>query len=87
MSVTGFGSMMSLHAVAEPPTDVIASVHGDTALLELVFFGLLRRGVYTAARGMVNLSLVHTDEQLAVVLDALGDCLDEIAVEARLPST
>jgi len=85
MSVTGFGSMMSLHALAEPPTDVIASMHGDPALLELVFFGLLRRSVYTAARGMINLSLVHTDEQLAAVLDALGDCLDEIAVETRSP--
>ena len=61
-------------------------MHGDPALLELVFFWLLRRGVYTAARGMINLSLVHSDEQLAAVLEALGDCLDEIAVEARLPS-
>ncbi|MEY4229186.1 MAG: glutamate-semialdehyde -aminomutase, partial [Actinomycetota bacterium] len=62
VSVTGFGSMMSLHT--------------DTPeLKELVYFGLLERGVYTAFRGMINLGLAHTDDQLATALDALDDTL------------
>jgi hypothetical protein len=40
-----------------------------------MFLGLLERGVYSAARGMINLSLPLTDDQLATVLDALADTL------------
>jgi len=63
--VTGFGSMMSLHT--------------DTPeLKELVYFGLLERGVYTAFRGMINLGLAHTDDQLATALDAFDDTLGSL---------
>ena len=66
--VTGFGSMMSLHT--------------DTPeLRELIFLGLLERGVYLAHRGMINLGLRHTDDQLATVLDALDDTLRSISAE------
>jgi len=75
MSVTGFGSMMSLHAFAQPPRNAEEVATRDNALQELVFLGLLERGVYTAARGMMNLSLTHTDDQLSQVLDALDDTL------------
>lgn len=78
MSVTGFGSMMSLHATATPPTSAAGVAERDHHLQELVFLGLLDRGVYTAPRGMVNLGLAHTDDQLAAALDALDDCLTEI---------
>lgn len=73
--VSGFGSMMSLHALAEVPHnahDVAARNHD---LQELLFLGLLERGVYTAARGMMNLSLTLTDDQLAEVLAALSETL------------
>jgi glutamate-1-semialdehyde 2,1-aminomutase len=79
MSVTGFGSMMSLHASAEPPTDILGVAHRDNDLQELIFLGLLQRGVYTAARGMMNLGLAHTDDQLSRALDALDDTLRAIA--------
>jgi glutamate-1-semialdehyde 2,1-aminomutase len=79
MSVTGFGSMMSLHASAEPPTDILGVAHRDNDLNELIFLGLLQRGVYTAARGMMNLGLAHTDDQLSRALDALDDTLRAIA--------
>jgi glutamate-1-semialdehyde 2,1-aminomutase len=66
MSVTGYGSMLALHA--------------DTPeLQELVFLGLYLRGIYTAPRGMVNLSLPLTDEQLAHALEVLDDTLAELA--------
>ena len=48
-------------------------------LQELLFLGLYRRGIYTAPRGMVNLSLPLTDDQLADALAALDDTLAELA--------
>ncbi|MCU1359151.1 MAG: aspartate aminotransferase family protein, partial [Ilumatobacteraceae bacterium] len=79
MSVSGFGSMMNLHARAEVPTNSHQSMDTDPVLGELVYFGLLQRGVYSAARGMVNVGLAHTDDQLADVLDRLDDCLAELS--------
>lgn len=72
---SGFGSMMSLHALAAPPRNAHDVAKRDMTLQELLFLGLLERGVYSATRGMMNLSLTHTDDQLAEVLTALGDTL------------
>jgi glutamate-1-semialdehyde 2,1-aminomutase len=73
--VSGFGSMMSLHALPKPPLNADDVAGRDIELQELMFLGLLERGVYSAARGMMNLSLTLTDDQLATVLDALEDTL------------
>lgn len=78
VSVTGFGSMMSLHAAASPPRSYAEVAGRDPVLQELLFLGLLERGIYTAPRGMVNLGLAHTDDQLATFLDALTDVLDAL---------
>jgi glutamate-1-semialdehyde 2,1-aminomutase len=65
VGVTGYGSMLALHA--------------DTPeLQELVFLGLYLRGIYTAPRGMITLSLPLTDKQLATALQALDDTLAEL---------
>jgi glutamate-1-semialdehyde 2,1-aminomutase len=79
MSVSGFGSMMSLHATSTVPTNVREAFARDHVLQELVFLGLLERGVYIAFRGMVNVGLAHSDDQLAAGLDALDDTLEELA--------
>lgn len=78
VSVTGFGSMMSLHGAAAAPATADEVLARDHDLNELLYFGLLERGVYTAARGMMNVGLAHTDEQLATALGALDDTLAEI---------
>jgi len=75
VSVSGFGSMMSLHALAEPPRNAHDVARRDLDVQEMLFLGLLERGVYSAARGMMNLSLTLTDDQLAQALDALTDTL------------
>lgn len=75
ITVTGFGSMMSVHATRPTPTTVSDAAGRDHDLQELVFLALLERGVYIAPRGMVNLGLAHTDDQLATLLDALDDAL------------
>ncbi|MBU3688698.1 MAG: aspartate aminotransferase family protein [Acidimicrobiales bacterium mtb01] len=78
LSVSGFGSMMSLHGIRPTPT-VPGDVAGrDNELNEIVYLGLLQRGVYTAARGMVNLGLAHTDDHMVALLDRLDDLLDEL---------
>jgi glutamate-1-semialdehyde 2,1-aminomutase len=66
VTVTGYGSMLTLHA--------------DTAeLQELLFLGLYLRGIYTAPRGMINLSLPLIDEQLATALSALDETVSALA--------
>jgi glutamate-1-semialdehyde 2,1-aminomutase len=77
--VTGYGSMMSLHATGTRPTTATQAYSRDHALQELIYFGLLQRGVYTANRGMINVGLAHTDDQLSATLDALADTLGELA--------
>ncbi len=78
ISVSGFGSMMCLHALPQVPNTSADVAKRDVVLQELLFFGLIERGVYIAPRGMVNLSLPLTDDQLAKVLDALDDTLTSL---------
>jgi glutamate-1-semialdehyde 2,1-aminomutase len=79
VSVSGYGSMLALHALPAPPADGVESARRDPALQELLFLGLYERGVYTAPRGMVNLSLPLTDAQLEEALSALDDTLAAIS--------
>jgi glutamate-1-semialdehyde 2,1-aminomutase len=65
ITVTGYGSMLALHSP-------------DADLQEVLFLGLYLRGIYTAPRGMINLSLPLTDDQLAAALAALDDTLAEL---------
>jgi glutamate-1-semialdehyde 2,1-aminomutase len=82
VSVSGYGSMLALHALPAPPVDGAESARRDSALQELLFLGLYERGIYTAPRGMVNLSLPLEDDQLEAALAALDDTLSELT--ARL---
>ena len=70
--------MMSLHALSSPPRKPSDIANRDSELQELLFFGLLQRGVYIATRGMMNLGLAHTDDQMATTLDALSDVLTSV---------
>ena len=79
VSVSGFGSLMCLHALTEAPRSAVDVAKRDSVLQELLFFGLLERGIYIAPRGMINLSLPLTDDQLAIVLDGLDDTLKSVA--------
>ena len=78
VSVSGFGSMMALHACSPAPTNARQVGEENAELQELIFLGLLERGIYTAPRGMINLSLAHTDDQLVTLLDAVADCLSNL---------
>ena len=78
VSVSGYGSMLALHALPATPSDGVESARRDPALQEFLFLGLYERGIYTAPRGMVNLSLPVTDVQLESGLAALDDLLSEL---------
>jgi glutamate-1-semialdehyde 2,1-aminomutase len=79
VSVCGYGSTMTIHALAAAPINAAEAARRDPALQELLFLGLYRRGIYMAPRGMINLSLAVTDAQLTTALDALDDTLSELA--------
>ena len=83
VSVCGYGSSMTIHALATPPTNAAEAARRDAALQELIFLGLYRRGIYTAPRGMINLSRAVTDAQLTTALAALDDTLSELASRLR----
>ncbi|MFM8529698.1 MAG: hypothetical protein ACKOD2_08505, partial [Ilumatobacteraceae bacterium] len=66
------------HALAEPPRSIFDGAKRDEALQEMLYLGMLERCVYIAARGMMNVGLAHTDDQLSRALLALDDLLASI---------
>jgi glutamate-1-semialdehyde 2,1-aminomutase len=82
LSQSGLGTMMSIHARPEAPTNGHQSAQRDAEVQELVYLGLLQRGHYIAQRGMINLSLTITDDQLADFLGALDDVCQELQATA-----
>ena len=65
MQFTGVGSIMNVHMmknVISRPEDLIGA---SGALKELYYFYLLSKGIYTAYRGMVNLSLETKEKECA----------------------
>ena len=79
LSVTGYGSSMTVHARDTAPDNAAEVAERDPALQELIFLGLYRRGIYVAPRGMINLSLAVTDAQLRTALEALDDTLSDLS--------
>ena len=75
--VSGRGSMNVLHPQPVAPTRP-AELTGDSALRELVFLGLLERGIYIAPRGMINLSVVHGLDHLETLANGLLDVCESL---------
>jgi len=70
MQFTGLGSLMTLHATAAPvrsPGDLQGT---DLRAKDLVFFGMLERGVFLARRGMIALSLPFGDAECDELVEA-----------------
>ncbi len=99
LSVTGWGSILGLHATDLDQTDLVEAsdraaptairdpghlVSTDDRVAELIFHGLLARGYYIARRGFLALSLVVSDEQLAGFLDAFDDVAAELSAAGIL---
>jgi len=70
------GSLLAVHATAEPlrsPRDLKRS---DPRLNELLFLDLLEAGYYIAPRGYMALSLALTDDQLAAFVSVVQEFLN-----------
>jgi glutamate-1-semialdehyde 2,1-aminomutase len=65
---TGLGSIMNLHCRADR--------HYARVARELLFFSLLERGFYMAARGLITLSLPVTEKTLVSFVSAVRDIVE-----------
>ncbi|MEM9893559.1 MAG: aminotransferase class III-fold pyridoxal phosphate-dependent enzyme [Actinomycetota bacterium] len=86
LTVTGWGSMVGVHAMAPPvrrPEDLVAA---DPAVAELVFHGLLAEGFYMAKRGLIALSLALDDDDLDAFVTAFTRVIDDLTHRSLLPS-
>jgi glutamate-1-semialdehyde 2,1-aminomutase len=76
LSVTGLGSLMSIHTVDGPVTSPRDLAATDPELKQLLFHELVDRGCYLAARGYIALSAAITDADcdgfVAAVTDAVA---------------
>lgn len=64
VTVTGWGSMMNMHATGEPPRcwrDVRAS---DQRRMEEIQRRMMQAGIFVAPRGLIVLSTAHTEQHL-----------------------
>jgi glutamate-1-semialdehyde 2,1-aminomutase len=80
MQFTGVGSMLGVHMTAAPIRSVDDAAKGDAKLRDLLFFDLLRRGIWIARRGFLALSVMLTE----VDGDTLVAAVEEFA-ETRAP--
>ena len=82
ISVTGMGSMFTIHTVAGPVRSPRDLTGADHVLKELLFHHLVDRGIFLAARGFVALSLAITDDDCSRFADALTESLAAIGAHA-----
>ena len=64
VQITGMGSMMTFHFGFQQPTRPGQQCRQATELYELIHLDMMARGQFYARRGMVNLSLPMSSEQL-----------------------
>ncbi len=79
LQFTGLGSMMTLHPHRHPVRCPADAKLGAPGLIELFFFDLLEAGIYMARRGMINLSLPHTNSDC----DQLVEAVEEFCINRR----
>lgn len=86
LTVTGWGSMIGVHALAPPvrrPEDLVGA---DPAVAELLFHGLLAEGFYLAKRGFIALSLALDEDDLDAFVAAFTRVVDDLTARSLLPS-
>ncbi len=80
VQITGLGSMMALHFAQDTPSAPPDSARTPSGLHELIHLDMMERGQFYARRGMMNMSLPMTNDDLDRFRMALTDTL-----EARAP--
>jgi glutamate-1-semialdehyde 2,1-aminomutase len=77
--VAGRASFWQLLFAAEPPRNQLDVLASDQARSKALDLELLRRGIYVLPNVRRFISAVHTDEDLALALDALDDACRAIS--------
>jgi glutamate-1-semialdehyde 2,1-aminomutase len=83
VTVTRAGSIMHVHFLDSPPADYEAAERADRRPAALLHLALLNHGVYTAPRGMLNLSTALSDADLDVAAEAYERAFAAVAAEWR----
>lgn len=83
VTVTRAGSIMHVHFLAAPPADHESAERADQRPAALLHLALLNNGVYTAPRGMLNLSTAVTSADLDVAAAAYERAFAAVAREWR----
>ncbi|USG66860.1 aspartate aminotransferase family protein [Brevibacillus ruminantium] len=78
-SVTRVGSMLNLHFTEHPPADYTSTISPHKGLSKVVHLELLNRGIFTAPRGMWNLSTVMEEADIDQAIDAFTDVMSKIS--------
>ena len=79
LSVSGMGSLMTIHAVRGPVQSPADLAGADPVLKELLFHELIERGIYLAPRGYIAMSAAIDDTDCDRFADALADATESIA--------
>jgi glutamate-1-semialdehyde 2,1-aminomutase len=77
--VTHAGSLLNVHFTTEPVRDFDAAQRADAAAAAAYHLGLLNRGVFIAPRGMMAVSIVTEEGDVARVVDASAEIFAELA--------
>jgi len=85
--VTGMGTLYNLHFSDRPVIDGKSAQEANKKLLYLFYLGLLERGIFSAARGMYNMSTPMTQREIDTLVKAVEDVLSELkpAIENLWP--
>ncbi|KQL49996.1 hypothetical protein AN963_10065 [Brevibacillus choshinensis] len=78
-SVTRSGSLLNVHFTEQPPINYASTHRSRKDFTQLFHIELLNRGIYTAPRGMWNLSTVMTDFHIDQAVKAFSDSMQVIA--------
>jgi glutamate-1-semialdehyde 2,1-aminomutase len=81
VTVTRAGSIMHVHFLGEAPADYEAAERADRRPAALLHLALLNHGVYTAPRGMLNLSTAVSDADIDAAAEAYERAFAAVAAE------
>lgn len=87
VTITGWGSMIGIHATASAITSPRDLLSVDDRLAELIFHAMLAQGFYLARRGFVALSLAVTEEQIDGFVAAFRQVVTDLSDRSILGRT
>ncbi|HNP35216.1 MAG TPA: aminotransferase class III-fold pyridoxal phosphate-dependent enzyme [Woeseiaceae bacterium] len=77
VQVTGLGAVMNIHFHCRTISSHADIEDADSSARRLFHMAMLERGMYVARRGLISLSLEHTNSDIESLLDAVRDFYSE----------